>query len=55
MGNTFVTLFWRRRLLDQAVQRLEDRDFRIVRLAAGRWGTEEDMHRAIAAALRFPD
>ncbi|WP_234349260.1 MULTISPECIES: barstar family protein [unclassified Streptomyces] len=55
MGNTFVTLFWRRRLLDQAVQRLEDRDFRVVRLAAGPWGTEEDMHRSVAAALQFPD
>ncbi|WP_078626290.1 barstar family protein [Streptomyces sp. NRRL S-241] len=55
MGNTFVTLFWRRRLLDQAVQRLEDSGFRIVRLAAGRWSTEQDMHRDIAAALQFPD
>ncbi|OEJ36117.1 barnase inhibitor [Streptomyces subrutilus] len=55
MGNTFVTLFWRQRLLDQAVQRLEDRDFRVVRLAAGQWSTEQDMHRAIAAALHFPD
>ncbi|MFZ3470868.1 barstar family protein [Streptomyces sp. 4.24] len=55
MGNTFVTLFWRQRLLDQAVQRLEDRDFRVVRLAAGQWSTEQDMHRAVAAALQFPD
>ncbi|MFD4737797.1 barstar family protein [Streptomyces virginiae] len=55
MGNTFVTLFWRQRLLNQAVQRLEDRDFRVVRLTAGQWSTEQDMHRAIAAALQFPD
>ncbi len=55
MGNTFVTLFWRQRLLDRAVQRLEDRDFRIVRLAAGQWRTEQDMHRAVADALQFPD
>ncbi|MER5571782.1 barstar family protein [Streptomyces goshikiensis] len=55
MGNTFVTLFWRQRLLNQAVQRLEDRDFRVVRLAAGQWSTEQAMHRAIAAALQFPD
>ncbi|WP_327425459.1 barstar family protein [Streptomyces sp. NBC_01707] len=55
MGNTFVTLFWRQRLLNQAVQRLEDRDFRVVRLSAGQWSTEQDMHRAIAAALQFPD
>ncbi|MFF4319552.1 barstar family protein [Streptomyces sp. NPDC001568] len=55
MGNTFVTLFWRQRFLNQAVQRLEDRDFRVVRLSAGQWTTEQDMHRAIAAALQFPD
>ncbi|WP_327257195.1 barstar family protein [Streptomyces sp. NBC_01244] len=55
MGNTFVTLFWRQRLLNQAVQRLEDRDFRVVRLAAGQWSTEQDMHGAVAAALQFPD
>ncbi|MFE5491813.1 barstar family protein [Streptomyces virginiae] len=55
MGNTFVTLFWRQRLLNQAVQRLEDRGFRVVLLAAGQWSTEQDMHRAIAAALQFPD
>lgn len=55
MGNTFVTLFWRQRLLDQAVHRLEDHGFRVVRLAAGQWNTERDMHRAVAAALRFPD
>ncbi|MFJ4843169.1 barstar family protein [Streptomyces sp. NPDC088746] len=54
MSNTFVTLFWRRRLLTQAVQRLEDRDFRVVHLEARDWTTERDMHEAIAAALRFP-
>ncbi|MBW1597688.1 barstar family protein [Streptomyces sp. JJ38] len=49
------TLFWRRRLLTQAVLRLEELGFRVVRLAAGEWITEQDMHRAIAAALHFPD
>ncbi|MET9880994.1 barstar family protein [Actinacidiphila glaucinigra] len=55
MCNTFVTLFWRRRLLTQAEQQLEDQGFRVVRLAAGEWTTEQDMHRAIADALVFPD
>ncbi|GGV83143.1 hypothetical protein [Streptomyces massasporeus] len=54
MTNTIVTLFWRRRLLTQAVQRLEDRDFRVVHLAARGWTTERDMHQAVAAALQFP-
>ncbi|MFI2764749.1 barstar family protein, partial [Streptomyces echinatus] len=37
------------------MQRLEDHDFRVIRVAAGQWSTEQDMHRAIAAALQFPD
>ncbi|MBT2443516.1 barstar family protein [Streptomyces sp. ISL-36] len=55
MANTFVTLFWRRRLLTEATLRLQECGFRIVHLAAGDWSTEEDLHRAIADALHFPD
>ncbi|MEV7502412.1 barstar family protein [Streptomyces sp. NPDC093018] len=55
MINTFVTFFWRKRLLTQATERLEDRGFRVICLEAGRWSTERDMHRAMAAALDFPD
>ncbi|WP_244188748.1 barstar family protein [Streptomyces yokosukanensis] len=55
MINTFVTLFWRKCLLTQAAKRLEDRGFRVIRLEAGQWNTERDMHRAIATALDFPD
>ncbi|MGW2478121.1 barstar family protein [Streptomyces sp. NPDC001665] len=55
MINTFVTLFWRKRLLTQATERLEDRGFRVIHLEAGQWNTERDMHRAVAAALDFPD
>lgn len=55
MENTFVTLFWRRRLLTEAMLKLEDRGFRVVRLAAGSWSTEQDLHRAVAAVLHFPD
>ncbi|WP_078999377.1 barstar family protein [Streptomyces sp. WM4235] len=55
MSNTFVTLFWRRRLLTNALEQLADRGFRIVHLAANGWTTERDMHRTIAAALQFPD
>ncbi|MFJ2420778.1 barstar family protein [Streptomyces brevispora] len=55
MNNTFVTLFWRRRLLTEAELRLEERGFRVVRLAAGEWASEQDMHRDVAAALQFPD
>ncbi|MFJ3713754.1 barstar family protein [Streptomyces sp. NBC_01267] len=55
MDNTFVTLFWRRRLLTEAELRLEECGFRVVHLAAGEWASEQDMHRDVAAALQFPD
>ncbi|MFD7018519.1 barstar family protein [Streptomyces sp. NPDC059928] len=55
MDNTFVTLFWRRQLLTEAELRLENRGFQIIRLAAGEWSTEQELHQAIAAALQFPD
>ncbi|MFC8262697.1 barstar family protein [Streptomyces sp. NPDC057291] len=55
MDNTFVTLFWRQNLLTEAELGLKDRGFRMVRLTAGQWLTERDMHRAVAAALQFPD
>ncbi|WP_335936391.1 barstar family protein [Streptomyces sp. PTD5-9] len=55
MLDTFVTLFRRRRLLARAVLRLEEQGFCTARLAAAEWTTERDMHRAIAAALDFPD
>lgn len=55
MINAPVTLFWRERLLAQAADRLEGHGFRVIRLAADRWESERDMHRAMAAALGFPD
>ncbi|MEU3355227.1 barstar family protein [Streptomyces sp. NPDC037389] len=55
MANTFVTLFWRRRLLDEATAGLERDGYRIVRLTAGDWSTEKDMHCGTADALGFPD
>lgn len=54
MSGTFVTLFWRRELLDQAVQRLEGHGFRVVRVAASGWTTAQEMHQGLAAALEFP-
>ncbi|WJV50951.1 barstar family protein [Streptomyces flavofungini] len=52
--STFVTLFWRRGLLDEAVQRLEDHGFRVVRIPADGWTSARHMHQGLAAALRFP-
>ncbi|WP_394437710.1 barstar family protein [Streptomyces sp. SGAir0957] len=55
MLNSFVTLFWRRRLLDASVERLRLRGFRTIQMSADQWATEKDMHRAFAEALSFPD
>lgn len=54
-ANTFITLYWRRELLDQAVTRLRDERFAVVEVDASGWATEDDLHRDIAAALDFPD
>lgn len=54
-ANTFVTLYWRRELLDGDVARLRGKGFAVVELDASGWTAEEDLHRDIAAALDFPD
>ena len=55
MANTFVTLFWRPSVFDEAVQWLAGHGYTIVHLDARRWATEADMHRDVASALDFPD
>jgi hypothetical protein len=54
-ANTFITLYWRRELLDQTIEGLRDRHFAVVEVDASGWTTEKDLHRDIAAALDFPD
>lgn len=53
--NSFVTLFWRMELLDQALGWLQGRGYTVVRLDASRWTADADLHCDIAAALDFPD
>lgn len=55
MSDTFVTLFWRRSLLEETTEWLRDHDYRIVTLAAGNWSAEDSLHHDVAAALDFPD
>ncbi|MEV4160163.1 barstar family protein [Nonomuraea dietziae] len=52
---SFVRLFWRRALLDQAIDWLLDHGYQVVRLDASAWTREEDLHTAIAQALEFPN
>ncbi|MFF4739931.1 barstar family protein [Streptomyces sp. NPDC001262] len=55
MSDTFVTLFWRRSLLEETTEWLREHGYRIVPLAAGNWSAEDSLHHDIAAALGFPD
>ncbi|MFG2829975.1 barstar family protein [Streptomyces sp. NPDC048434] len=52
--DTFITLYWRRHLLDETTGQLRDLDHHVVELDAARWTTLAAMHRDIAAALDFP-
>lgn len=54
-ANTFVTLFWRRRLLDDMIDRLRQADYAVVVLDASGWTVPDDLHEDIARALDFPD
>lgn len=43
---SFVRLFWRHALLDQAIDRLLDHGYQVVRLDASAWTREADLHTA---------
>ncbi|MGP4102252.1 barstar family protein [Nonomuraea sp. KM90] len=55
MAASFVRLFWRHAVLDQAIDWLLAHGYQVVRLDASAWTREEDLHTAIAQALEFPD
>jgi Barstar (barnase inhibitor) len=55
MLHSFVTLFWRIEVLEQAVNWLGAHGYTSVQLNAGQWASDADMHRDIATALSFPD
>ncbi|WP_329565291.1 barstar family protein [Streptomyces sp. NBC_01361] len=55
MMDSFVTLYWRRHLLDEAAVWLREHGYRVVTLDAAQWAEATDMHRDIAWALSFPD
>lgn len=55
LSNTPVTLFWRRRILDETTAWLSDHGYQVTHIDASSWSTERDLHRDIAAALGFPD
>lgn len=52
--NTSVTLFWRPRVLDETTAWLSAHGYQVTGIDASHWATERDLHRDMAAALRFP-
>jgi hypothetical protein len=55
MVNTFVTLYWRRALLEDTTAWLTAHDYQVVQLDASTWTGDHDLHRELAQALDFPD
>jgi hypothetical protein len=53
--NTFVTMFWRIGILDEAVSWLREHEYDIVTIDTTAWSDERDLHRDLAQALKFPD
>ncbi|MEV3993608.1 barstar family protein [Streptomyces sp. NPDC049837] len=53
--NTFVTLFWRRNLLEECTAWLDGHGYQVTSLDATAWSSEGDLLRGIGAALDFPD
>ncbi|HVX43516.1 MAG TPA: barstar family protein [Mycobacteriales bacterium] len=53
--NSFVTMFWRQEILRTTTTWLQEHGYVVVTIDTGDWVDEGDLHRDIAAALRFPD
>jgi RNAse (barnase) inhibitor barstar len=52
--NTFVTMFWRRSLLDDTIRWLIQHDYDVVTLDSATWRSAENMLTDMAEALDFP-
>ncbi|MBO3094971.1 barstar family protein [Cellulomonas dongxiuzhuiae] len=55
LTNTSVTLFWRRRVLDETLERLVERGYEVTIVDASTWSSESDLHEGVASALGLPD
>jgi RNAse (barnase) inhibitor barstar len=53
--NSFVTMFWKLAVLEEATGWLKDHGYHLTTLDASAWTVPSDMHRELAAALDFPD
>lgn len=55
LRNGAVALYSSARVLDEDVAWLGSHGYRVVKFRANEWTTGEDMHSALASALKFPD
>lgn len=53
-ASSFVSLFWRRSILEETTRWLRDHAYHLVNIEAAGWSDEGDLHRDMAAALNFP-
>jgi hypothetical protein len=53
--DTFVTMFWRSRLLDETVEWLRSHGYDVVEFNAGSWASDADMYGDVSVGLNFPD
>jgi hypothetical protein len=52
---TFVTMFWKRSILDDTVRWLAEHGYDVVALDAASWNSADHMFQDVAEALDFPD
>lgn len=55
LASSAVSMFWRRSVLDDAVNELIERGYHVVNVDAALWSTADDVHDSLAVALGFPD
>ena len=51
----FVTMFWQTSLLDDSLNRLRSRGYRVVEFDAGSWSSDAEMYEDVASQFGFPD
>jgi RNAse (barnase) inhibitor barstar len=54
MRDGAIVMYYRPQVLDQDIEWLKSRDYRVVQFDCTTWETEKDMHHALAQSLGFP-
>ena len=51
----FVTMFWQPSVLDDSLDQLRSRGYRVVEFDGGAWASDAEMYEDLASQLGFPD